>query len=410
MNKTQFSIFIIIVIGIVSVSLAYNLSIDRTSQKPKSIDIQYMTYEEFTDQQIRESRTGNGHVDPILSSCGNDEHCIVESLQKLSQIENQEIVLTAVDDLLNIFKKTELICHAKAHHIGEFLLEYFDRNMTKALSLVSGKCGGALYHGIIEYYFISGIFLENLKLENLEISNSCDILNNDPQSIIRLDCSHGFGHGLFKAYNYDISSTLLKCDEFRTNPERYACYKGVFMENQIQLFENNAGVFDEHDIFYPCNILSDEKASACYHYHAYYILIQHQWSIEKGLSECDKISPEKFVKTCYYGIGVQAKGRNILASSNQFVLSCQLGDPKYQSYCVAGGASIMAKQIGPDEALQFCESVPEDFKAECYKTVGRYIHLYLSTRQEIQEKCSVIENVEYYDICVNVNLEERSEL
>jgi len=91
-------------------------------------------------------------------------------------------------------------------------------------------------------------------------------------------------------------------------------------------------------------------------------------------------------------------------------LSCQLGDPKYQSYCVAGGASIMAKQIGPDEALQFCESVPEDFKAECYKTVGRYIHLYLSTRQEIQEKCSVIENVEYYDICVNVNLEEKSEL
>ncbi|MGI0056842.1 MAG: hypothetical protein ACREAK_05655 [Nitrosarchaeum sp.] len=409
MNKKK-SIIIILAIVVLSVSLWYNFFLDETSQKTRSIQVDIMTYDQYIDEQIRESKTGNVYADSILSLCGNDEHCTVESLQKLSQNEKQEIVLITVDNLLDVFQKSELICHKHAHHIGEFLLGYFNANLTKALSSASGKCGGAIYHGIVENYFLAGIFSGSLKLGNLDVSNSCDILNNNPQSLDRIDCSHGFGHGLLKAYNYDISSTLLKCEEFRTNLERDACYKGVFMENQIQFFENKAGVFDEHDIFYPCNTFSDEKASACYHYQAYYILRQHQLSLEKGLSECDKILPEKFVKTCYYGMGAQARGMNILASSNQFVSSCQMGDPKYQSYCVAGGATLMAKQIGADEALQFCESVPENFNVECYKAVGRYLHLYFSTSQEIQEKCSVIENVEYYDMCLNVNVEERSEL
>jgi len=369
-----------------------------------------MTYDQYIDEQIRESRTGNVYADTILSSCGNDEHCTVESLQKLSRNEKQEIILITIDNLLDVFQKSELICHQHAHHMGEFLLGYFNANLTKALSLASGKCGGAMYHGIVENYFLAGIFSGSMKLENLDVSNSCDILNNNPRSLVRIDCSHGFGHGLFKAYNYDISSTLLKCDEFRTNLEKDACYRGVFMENQIQNLEYKAGVFDEHDIFYPCNTISDEKASACYHYQTHYILRQHQLSLEKGLSECDKILPEKFVKTCYYGMGVQSRGMNMLTSPNQFVSSCQTGNPKYQSYCVAGGAGVIAKQIGPDKGLEFCESVPDDFKVECYKAVGRLIHLLFSTIQEIHEECSVIENVEYYDVCVNANPDDRTEL
>jgi len=409
LNKKK-SIVIIVAIGVVSASLLYNFFLNDSSPKTRSFQVEMMTYDEFIDEEIRKSKTGNLYADNILSTCGNDEHCTVESLQKLSQNEDQEILLVTVDNLLEVFEQSELICHHQAHHIGEFMLGYFDANLTKALSLASAKCGGAMYHGIIENYFLAGMFSEKLKLENLDLTKSCDFLNENPQSLVRIDCSHGFGHGLFKAYNYDIASTLQKCDEFRTNLERDACYRGVFMENQIQNFENKGGVFDEDDIFYPCNTLSDEKASACYHYQTNYILRQNQLSLQKGLGECDKILPEKFVKTCYYGMGAQSRGMNILASSSQFVASCQTGDPKYQTYCVAGGAGVMAKQVGPDEALQFCDSVPEDFKAECYKAVGRYLHLYLSTSQEIQERCSVLENVEHYDTCVNVNLEERSEL
>jgi len=407
--KTKFSIFIISVIGIVAVSLMYGFYLYENSPETRSFQVKNMTSEEFRDEQIRKIKTGNTHADAILSSCGNDDHCTAESIQKLSKVEKQEIVLTVIDEILDELQLSELICHKYAHHIGKFLLEYANGNLTKAFTLASGKCGGAQYHGIVENYFLAGIFFGNLKLEDLQISDSCDILSNNPQSMVRVDCAHGFGHGLLKAYNYDIFSTLQKCDEFKTIIERDACHKGVFMENQIQILENKGGVFDEHDIFYPCNIMSDEIASACYEYQAYYILRQN-FDIEKSLSECDKILPEKFVKTCYYGMGTQARGFNIFQSSNKFVSNCQMGDPKYQSFCVAGGAGLMAKQVGIDKALEFCESVPEYFQVECYKAVGRNIHLNYATIQERQEQCSVIESLEYYDVCINANVDERAEL
>ena len=140
------------------------------------------------------------------------------------------------------------------------------------------------------------------------------------------------------------------------------------------------------------------------------VIGRQNFDIEKSLSECDKILPEKFVKTCYYGMGTQARGFNIFQSSNKFVSNCQMGDPKYQSFCVAGGAGLMAKQVGIDKALEFCESVPEYFQVECYKAVGRNIHLNYATIQERQKQCSVIESLEYYDVCLNANVDERAEL
>ena len=147
--KLALVVVIVLAIGVLSVSFWYNFFQNETSQETRSFNVDIMTYDQYIDEQIRESKTGNVYADNILSLCGNDEHCTVESLQKLSQNEKQEIVLITIDDLLDVFQKSELICHQHAHHIGEFLLGYFNANLTKALSLASGKCGGAMYHGIV---------------------------------------------------------------------------------------------------------------------------------------------------------------------------------------------------------------------------------------------------------------------
>ncbi len=409
LKKTKFSIYIIISIGII-VSMSYFFFPNENTQETRSFQVVMMTGEEYRDEQIRKIRTGNTHADFILSKCGNDDMCVVEAIQKLSKSETQEIVLEVIDELLDVFQTTELICHKYAHHIGKFLLGYSNGNLTKALTLASGKCGGAQYHGIVENYFLTGFFSGNLKLENLQISDSCDILSNNPRTIVRVDCAHGFGHGLFKVLNFNISSSVLKCDEFKTILERDACYRGIFMENQIQILGKTGGVFDENDILYPCNILSGDEASACYHYHTSHILRQHQFSLNKAFSECSKIIPEKFVKACYYGIGVKVRAANLNLSSDKIISKCQVGEPKYHSFCVAGGAGYMAKQIGTDEALEYCKSVPNDFQIECYKAVGRMIILNSSTTNEIHEKCSIIEKSDHFEACTEANLEERAEL
>jgi len=369
-----------------------------------------MTADDYRDEQVRKIRTGNTQVDFILSKCGNDDLCVVEAIQKLSKNETQEIVLGVIDEILDVFQKSELICHEYGHHIGEFLLGYSNGNVTKAYTLATAKCGGAQYHGIVENYFLAGFFFGNLDLENLEIEKACDILSTDPQSIVRLDCAHGFGHGLVKVLNFNISSSVQKCDEFKTILEKDACYRGIFMENEIQIFEKKGGVFDENDLLYPCNIMKDDVAPACYHYHTYSILQKHQFSMKNAFGECDKIMPEKFIKACYYGIGVKVRHANIHLSSDKIVSICQVGEPKYHSFCVAGGAGLMAKQTGTDEALEYCNSVPDDFQIECYKAVGRLIIFNSSTTKEIHEKCSIIEKSEHFEACAEANLEDRVEL
>jgi len=196
--KTKFSIFIISVIGIVAVLLMYGFYLFENSP------------EEYRDEQIRKIKTGNTHADAILSSCGNNALCTAGSIQKLSEVEKQEIVLTVIDELLDEFQRSELICWNLSLPIGEFLFGYANGNLTKAFTLASVKCGGALYHGIVINYLHTGKFVGSLKLEDLQISDSCDILSNNPQSRARVDCAHGFGHGMLKLYNYDISSTLEK--------------------------------------------------------------------------------------------------------------------------------------------------------------------------------------------------------
>ena len=112
--KTKFSIFIISVIGIVAVLLMYGFYLFENSP------------EEYRDEQIRKIKTGNTHADAILSSCGNNALCAAGSIQKLSKVEKQEIVLTVIDELLDEFQRSELICWNLSRPIGEFLFVYAD--------------------------------------------------------------------------------------------------------------------------------------------------------------------------------------------------------------------------------------------------------------------------------------------
>ena len=74
-----------------------------------------MTRDEFLDEKIRASKTDNPIVNKILSKCGIDDHCVVEQLQDFSRYENRDIVLTAFDEILSVYDKSDFYCHQQAH-------------------------------------------------------------------------------------------------------------------------------------------------------------------------------------------------------------------------------------------------------------------------------------------------------
>jgi hypothetical protein len=386
---------------ILSIFIFFNYYQEKPQNKIHG-NVTFMSFDELRENQLKEIKIENQHVSDIISSCGIDEHCTADAFRKLAKTEDQTTILKAIDDYLTVFQNSEYNCHHMAHHVGEFLLGYSNGNLTKALNLASQKCGGALYHGVVENYLVSGVLLDKINLNNLEITNLCDSLNDNPKSQIRLECSHGFGHGLYKVYSYDINKSTNHCDDFKTTLERNLCYKGVFMEVQIQYAEHREEGFDKTDIFFPCDKLDNEKTRACYFYQAYYILSQNQFSLEKGLEQCNNILPTQFIKDCYSGIGAQGISKS--GDPSEFISSCQTGQQEYQIFCVLGGTNYLVDQIGIEKAIEFCDTVPERFASECYKTVGVYIHRIYDSSEQVSNECSKIKKSEYVEDCVNVEV------
>jgi len=51
--------------------------------------------------------------------------------------------------------------------------------------------------------------------------------------------------------------------------------------------------------------------------------------------------------------------------------------------------------------LEFCKVLEDNFKHDCYDTVGKWIHTIHPTNAEIEKSCSKAESPKYYDLCIN---------
>jgi len=308
------------------------------------------------------------YAENIIAECERDKHCLVEMLWELSNKENQQTVLTTVGDIISIYQKEGFYCHQQAHHLGMFLYSYTS-NLDKVLLSADRNCGGSLYHGIMETFFMSeGYSSKDTKINDREITKLCDVLGVDPRNVIRLECVHGVGHGLTKSLNYDVFSAVERCDEFDERIEQSFCYQGVFMENEQENLDTQGGNFDADDILYPCNKLDDKYVSECYYYHITYILKKTN-SLTESFNECNQLK-SAFIDICYMGIGRQMSLK-YLDNMKDFPAICQKGSPEYEGYCLAGGLGVVADQKGMDAVFETCRIWEEYINFEaCMKTAA----------------------------------------
>lgn len=354
------------------------------------------------DEKIRTIKTENLVANEILSECGGDEHCAVESLWDLSDTGSEEAVLETLNNITSAYAEVGYYCHGPAHHLGMFVYGLTE-NLTKTLEIASKRdCGGALYHGGIENYFLSEMILNNANPEEIEFLNICQKLGGDAKQMKRIECAHGIGHGLAKVYEYDVFSSVQRCDEFSEPVEKRLCYEGVFMENVNANVKIGGGNFDKDDILYPCNEINSKYANACYYYHATYILKQ-TGTVYDSFAECNKISPETPLKACYMGIGRQLGG-SLLNDIEQMKIVCQKGISEYQRFCYQGALIVLADQKGIEESFEGCKVFPDIFKMDCYILVGGWIRNETPSQEDRENICSLAENEKYFRVCVNARI------
>jgi len=344
--------------------------------------------------------TVNSYANQILAECGNKVNCAKAFLTSISERENRGSVLATLSDLISSYEKSEVYCHVQAHHLGMFLYDYIG-DLHVALSYVDQRCAGAMYHGVIQRFFMTNF--EKADVVDIDIKGICPKNSDNPYSLERWECLHGIGHGLTESYNSDVLSAVQHCEDLEPGWEQISCSKGVFMEN-VNNYLSGGGNFDQDDPLFPCNKVNAQFVPACYNYHTGYIMAKNGISISEGFRECDKIVPEEFVKYCYFGLG-----RKLFAIAsedmNLALMICQLGQPKYQSYCYTGLVLIILDVKGTEQGFQYCKLLPEHNKVACYDALGKWIHMLYATDETREVECSNAEHIYYYEICVKASLE-----
>jgi hypothetical protein len=344
----------------------------------------------------------------ILPHCGKHSGCIVNSLKYVSKNENKELVLETFSQINNSFLKTGQNCHSMGHPLGAFLYNYTG-NLYQALLLADTNCGGSLYHGIMQEYFKTNLLYDGNTPTYIVASKECNELSSTSSSVTRFECAHGVGHGLVIAYDYDYLTAVKKCEEFEDGLAQLSCVEGSIMEDNSKRIKTYDDSNQENDIFFPCSKLEEKHAGPCYNYHGGYILKKVDGSEEEAFKQCEKIKNKKLLRHCYYGIGLW-KGHALTENLEMILPLCQKGNLNYQKDCFSGAANIVTDQTGINQGIKLCKILPVMFKLDCFNTVGKWIHLIHTTQKEIEEECSQLKNIEYYQVCIDANPGELGQL
>lgn len=342
------------------------------------------------DIKVRDMPIDDPHVKKIFSECGIEQHCTVEGLWDLAKLEDKQTALASTKEILAIYEEIGFYCHENGHHLGMFVYG-LTGNLSEALSSVERRCGGSVYHGIIENYFMTALLLKNQKIEDLKITNICDEISGS--DLTRDECLHGIGHGLSKSYNHDRSLAFNRCDEFE---DAKSCYNGVAMAYSLDYFEDNKESLNGEDIIETCNSLDEKYQFTCYIYQAQNIVISKKFSTKASLALCDTIDDQDSIKHCYYGVGAHI----FIGEENSegLVSECLTGNPNYQTYCLSGSESAILDEWGTDKGFEFCKIIPEKSKFDCYTLIGDWIRL--DSSLDLKKTCSSAENAKYYEICL----------
>jgi hypothetical protein len=336
-----------------------------------------------------------------------------QTLLQLVREQGTSQALTRLEELANTDQAVLSEAHNYAHLIGKFSYSYY-KDGPKAFGQCRELFQSGCYHGVLEAYFAA-----TPNFGAREVVALCDqAVAQGSAMIVRFQCLHGMGHGLTSSFEHDIFKALQYCDYLTSDWDRSSCHGGVFMENVIFAWEqrfgsatqmarhDHGGNHQSHlkaeDPLYPCNALQEQYLQQCYLMQTSAILMFNGNDFARAFQECDK-APERWQPTCYQSLGRDASGSTLRDSDRTYQL-CELGGARLRGSCYVGAIlNFIDVTWKLDQALTFCQHVPNEYKAQCYAGIGGQIAA-LHTEQETRAReCARVE-AGYQDACTNAAL------
>jgi hypothetical protein len=286
----------------------------------------------------------------------------------------------------------------------------YTKDLKEALKYASMFCGGSNYHGILISYFEEEYPVHNVDKNQIKVGHICPIDQENVNWMHERDCFHGIGHGLTTLYNYNTTAAVSHCDEFMPLWAQSACARGVFMENNDHFIKTGKGDFDKKDIYSPCDKTIEKFAPQCYYAHPWHLLETNNYSYDSyddTFALCDNISPDKFIKYCYDGIGRTLEYFAFTNPEEAIEICYQGNQPTYHNDCLTGTVKTMLKQGGKTgPVFKICSLSNVDFRSDCHKIVGMWIKAILSPNlQELESECSKTPDIDYVTDCINASEE-----
>lgn len=215
------------------------------------------------------------------------------------------------------------------------------------LAAVFSRCSpgfqSGCYHGVIQGYFLDLHKKSPMSAVGAnEINSLCKDFRTADGKWLLFQCAHGLGHGLELIYAHDLPRALAGCDLVSDDWERPACYGGAFMENIVsitnphQTAEGMAGGMEMDGM--------DDMAG-----------------MDMGSMDHSDSAP-KFKK---------------YDPSNP-LYPCSALDNRYGGQCYLIQTSLMLFENHGDFAAagRSCELAPEQFRTDCFVSLGRDANSY----------------------------------
>ena len=268
-------------------------------------------------------------------------------------------------------------CHAEAHDLGKVIFARL-RDVGASLESCADACTSGCMHGVLMQFFAGsqsrdgGGHQHSMQLTAADVRGRIPTFCQSPE-VTRMyrpgDCAHGVGHAVMFLSSYDIPAGIDLCERFSSEPLRYYCATGAYMEYAQT---RSASDYSVHGGLYPCQ--SALYPAACFRYVMNNTTLQHYFrggTLKTLERQCAGLNG-KYRLGCFHGIGF-AHLERVAAGQATLAGVCGFGSRADQTVCIEGVMERLGR-LNPAIAAQRCQSLIDWRRGVCDAAAARQMY------------------------------------
>lgn len=272
------------------------------------------------------------------------------------------------------------ICHEIGHFVGRQTYKN-TASIQKGIAACNGQCYFACEHGVVEQGFADTL-QGPLQASDFESSHWA-LVRSEGRKLCAAgpDTCHGLGHALFYATR-DTRKALQFCTSLSGGQNVDTCYSGVFMGTSNQQLltaststERGNVQYSSRELLSSCDTVSPQYIVGCFQflYLQQQVLFLHEGDTdfvrtsERRVAACETLHEPVRRSACFVNAGSSFAAYGPRVQLKDFCSVLHQGSDR--ASCFSGYSHFFTLLGKSQEAVLFCETVPNDDKASCFEGI-----------------------------------------